>query len=844
MQNRVTGPYGHFVAGEPATYEINSLAMETSWEYIYQNRDILLRVDQFGPISVQAHPPGDIILLKREKDDKCSKWLVWLQSERLNGGIPFTNFCRPVVGGNPNVEPEKLSILFYPHQAVYTWVVDGLRVTTTFFVPDSGSDIHMALELENLGDSPLSLRATPVLAPYVNPAQLAPWDKPEWYLKTGFGMEKAGIFWSQLFNAASQKEKRRTATLWTTGEALADYEVSLEKFLGAGDWSNPQAIYGSRLRLGKDTCAGYGVYTGENEVCGYPSVWCARYALKLEPGEKRLLQQVLSMPENNADCTLQTLEEVRGPLSLFHRAYLEAQKDVRRRFFTRLFSERSIQTADPLLDDYVNSWLPLQMYWVASLDRGWPTGMRGTRDCANDFMGELPLEPRWAREMLLLLFQCQRTDGWFPRQVSTQGRRGSHDLRPFVDGGVFVLEFLNEYLCHTGDSALLAEKLPWLDREDADDILTHSLRAAEYYVTPENLGGHGLCKIRGGDWLDAVNRAGLEGRGESVMVTCQVVMAIEYLCEIAAKLRLPQFDFKFWRGRQESLRQAVREYAYNEEGFFNGVFTDAGQWVFSSADPDGECRPYICSNAYAVISGVAVGEMARSTLRALKTLEGPWGYRLFAPPIGMVPIEKVGRSGSGDGPMGLFENGTPYNHGSHGFLGRALAAAGEADELLRVLYYMLPFDPACHPPEWTLTPPYAMVNCWQEVKPYEGRGGMLFLTGSIAMALRMVYSWLLGVRHTMDGLELSPCCSAKLGAVSAEFSARGSQVMLHIRPGGDTLRLNGKPVTKTRRDPFTGRPVYFVPYEALTPCCTLEWGGKSNTILSRERAGEALLAKL
>ena len=35
------------------------------------------------------------------------------------------------------------------------------------------------------------------------------------------------------------------------------------------------------------------------------------------------------------------------------------------------------------------------------------------------------------------------------------------------------------------------------------------------------------CKIREGDWNDSVNRAGLEGKGESVMVSCQAVLGLE-----------------------------------------------------------------------------------------------------------------------------------------------------------------------------------------------------------------------------------------------------------------------------------------------------------------------------
>ena len=48
--------------------------------------------------------------------------------------------------------------------------------------------------------------------------------------------------------------------------------------------------------------------------------------------------------------------------------------------------------------------------------------------------------------VLETVFACQRTDGWFPRQYSAAGSLGKHDLRKHMDGGVWVIEFLYEYL--------------------------------------------------------------------------------------------------------------------------------------------------------------------------------------------------------------------------------------------------------------------------------------------------------------------------------------------------------------------------------------------------------------
>ena len=85
--------YGKFIQ-DTAGYELNDLNLPSAWEYIYQNQDFLLKVDQFGPVYVQADPPGDILLLRRENGQRFSNWAVWISEE---GQEPFNNFFRPTV---------------------------------------------------------------------------------------------------------------------------------------------------------------------------------------------------------------------------------------------------------------------------------------------------------------------------------------------------------------------------------------------------------------------------------------------------------------------------------------------------------------------------------------------------------------------------------------------------------------------------------------------------------------------------------------------------------------------------------------------------------------------------
>jgi cellobiose phosphorylase len=333
--------------------------------------------------------------------------------------------------------------------------------------------------------------------------------------------------------------------------------------------------------------------------------------------------------------------------------------------------------------------------------------MRGTRDSAQDANALPPLAPGACRETLLNIFSTQRSDGWFLRQYSTQGRHGRHDTRSYVDGGVWVWEFLYDYLCWTKDFKLLEAKVPYLDDDTEAPILEHAERLLSYYTRPENLGEHGLTLIRGGDWNDALNAAGLLGRGESVMVSCQAVLA---LAQASTLMDFLGRDGAALLQQGREMKSNILKHALNEEGYLNGVFTDRGEWVFSPHDPDGRRRVSVPVNAFGIISGVLQGNDARRALDVLQSMKGRDGWPLFHPAISDPPIEKLGRLGHGDLAPGLCENAAVYNHGSHGFLGRAAAAAGDGGMLLETLRYMLPYDQARHPVERTCTAPYGVVN--------------------------------------------------------------------------------------------------------------------------------------
>lgn len=827
---------GEFHPSDPATFILRTQRLPRPWEFILATEHLGLRLDAWGPISAQVYPPLDIQLFRREGQEKFSNWLVWIQSPLFRQGA-FTAFFRPQAPEAPSrPEPSDLSIVYAPGRAEWHFTREGLAVFTEVFVPVGHAAVAMSVTLRNMRRTPLPVRVMPALRPYANPPMLAPWDRPEWYLKSAFCVARYPGFWSRVLNMQVQPERRRTVVLWSSPDNFCAAEVRYDEFVGSGSWEYPEALCKERLRLTSQDATRWGHTSDANGTVIFPVIYALEYRLRLRPGEVWTLRQVLeclpwdksgSFPrQSKATAFARSVMPPRGTSRGWDRARRDARVEA-----SAPLGGRSVRLPDPDLARFINEWLPLQLDWLRALDRGWPSGMRGARDLANDGLGLVPLRPEWCRTWILRLCSCQRTDGWFPRQIAAEGRQGHHDLRAYVDAGNWVVEWIYEYLCWTKDWTLLQEEVPWLDEERPASMLTHARQAVEYYLRRENLGEHGLCKIREGDWLDALNRAGLQGRGESVTVTCQTLLALWHIGQIMDKATemgwvLPaqaRACRRRWAAHAQRFRDSLQTHGLNSLGYFNSVFTDAGQWLFSPRDPDGCQRIYLPANAYAVISGVAGPDHTPGILRWIQRLKCDYGYRLFWPPMGRRPIPCSGRTASGDMPEGVWENGTVYNHGGQGFLGRALSVAGEGDWLLDVLRWMLPYNQRRHPTAEVQTPPYAMVNCWFTAPGYRHRGGLQFATGSIAYALRLAYDWMLGIRPGLRGLVVDPCVPSTWQEAEAQIRYLGREVRIHIsnpsrrQAGVREVRLNGDRVYRTEIDPFSGRRLWVAEDGAFAP---------------------------
>lgn len=712
--------YGKF-SKKPGGYRIEKLPEAGNYEYIYKNDEILVKVDQYGIITAQINPPVGEAVFKREEREVGSPVKAYFS----DGESVFNNF--------DVLRADKLTIDFLPEKSIYRLTFGKTEVVTELFVTEKNKRFVMNVTVKNLGEQVKKYSILKCAFPYLNELLMAPWDKPEWYTRTEYLKDK-NAFLTTKYSVAGKKEERRYLTIVSNDET-DNRELSLERLTALT----------KNFSVIPDKIGG----VTEDTLYAFKQCVSTLATVNLKGGESYSFTQVFAVTDDEKKIA----ENIETSVKYFDSTVQKAEEEKLAEKHAELFSVRTVKTGDPDFDSFVNGFLPLEMYWVSSLDRGWPTGMRGVRDAANDFEGMLCYDKQMCKGVIENIFSKQRGDGWYPRQVPF-GTGTKFDLREFVDSACFFTEYVYDYLAYTGDYSILENKYGYYDCETQESGLTHLKKSMDYLLSDDALGVHGLVKMRGGDWLDCLSGAGKKGRGESVMVSCQLVMCLKYLVEILNKVGRVNEVEKYEKAGYR-LKNAINKAAFNGR-FYNAVYTDNDTWLFSEKDEDGEERVYVPTNAYAVISGVASGKENEifNEIAKLKTSDG---YKLFSKPLGGKFIDGIGKMGTGDFQPYFAENGSVYNHGSQCFLIRALAKAGRYEEISDVLGYALPLYADKHSPEKTCSAPYAITNCYHLVPSFYGRSGFSFLTGSVAMIERAVYSWVFGLNFALDNIVITPC---------------------------------------------------------------------------------------
>ena len=469
-------------------------------------------------------------------------------------------------------------------------------------------------------------------------------------------------------------------------------------------------------------------------------------------------------------------------------------------------------TPDADMNRYLGGWAAYQALCCRLLARTslyQNGGAFGFRDQLQDAVNLLLLDSAPAREQIGRACAHQFAAGdvchWWHA-----GTGPEHGVRTRISDDLLWLPWaVCEYVEKTGDAEILRAEYPFLAGEELEEnehdryqplevsaergtVLEHCRRAL-MRVLARGVGAHGLLLIGTGDWNDAFDRVGAQGRGESVWLT--------WFFAITAR----KFAALVGGHAAEQLALAADHCTRAAEGAWDGAwyrrgYYDDGRPLGSEAC--GECRIDAIAQAFAALDTHAdPGRVHTALTSAVEHLFDREHnvVRLFDPPITRRTPETGYVRSYG---AGLRENGGQYTHGAL-WLAMALLRTGRTDEGVQILRAVLPtaHDPARYEGE-----PYVLAA---DVAAGDNAGvaGWTWYTGAAGWYLRITAEELLGL-HLRGGV-LYPEPRLPDGWPECSVRWRDGAGLLHtirLRPDGVTVDekpYDGGGIGKKRPKPYS-----------------------------------------
>ena len=469
-------------------------------------------------------------------------------------------------------------------------------------------------------------------------------------------------------------------------------------------------------------------------------------------------------------------------------------------------------TPDADMNRYLGGWAAYQTLCCRLLARTslyQNGGAFGFRDQLQDAVNLLLLDSAPAREQIGRACAHQFAAGdvchWWHA-----GTGPEHGVRTRISDDLLWLPWaVCEYVEKTGDAEILSAEYPFLAGEELEEnehdryqplevsaetgtVLEHCRRAL-MRVLARGVGAHGLLLIGTGDWNDAFDRVGAQGRGESVWLT--------WFFAITAR----KFAALVGGHAAEQLALAADHCTRAAEGAWDGAwyrrgYYDDGRPLGSEAC--GECRIDAIAQAFAALDTHAdPGRVHTALTSAVEHLFDREHnvVRLFDPPITRRTPETGYVRSYG---AGLRENGGQYTHGAL-WLAMALLRTGRTDEGVQILRAVLP---AAHDPARYEGEPYVLAA---DVAAGDNAGvaGWTWYTGAAGWYLRIAAEELLGL-HLRGGV-LYPEPRLPAGWPECAVRWRDGAGLLHtirLRPDGVTVDekpYDGSGIGKKRPKPYS-----------------------------------------
>lgn len=422
------------------------------------------------------------------------------------------------------------------------------------------------------------------------------------------------------------------------------------------------------------------------------------------------------------------------------------------------------------------------------------------------------LIPERARERILDIASTQFEDGSAYHQYQPLTKKGNSDIGSgFNDDPLWLIACVSAYLRETGDLSILDELCAY-DNDDskAAPLLDH-LRSSFRYIT-EHKGPHGLPLIGRADWNDCLNlNCFSDTPGESFQTfgpSEGPVAESVFIAGMYVKYGRGFSDILSLIGQKDEAERVLAE----TDAMYQAVLSSGwdGSWFIRAYDaysqPVGSssCREgqiYIEPQGMCVMAGIGVreGHAAKALESVEKRLDAKFGIMLLQPAYTSYQLN-LGEISSY--PPGYKENAGIFCH-NNPWMSIAETVLGHGNRAFEIYRKTCPVYLE-EISDIHRTEPY--VYCQMVAgkdSPTFGEGKNSWLTGTAAWTFTNVSQHILGIRPTLNELEINPCIPDTLDGFDCDRVYRGAVYHIHVdnaahvQKGVAVLTVDGEKIEGT-----------------------------------------------
>ncbi len=531
---------------------------------------------------------------------------------------------------------------------------------------------------------------------------------------------------------------------------------------------------------------------------GEDMIGAFQFNLTIAPGKEKNIRLIIGFAEN------------KKYINKISKKYISAEKDFfsyTKQYWENTLKKLWINTDDEELNRMTNIWGKYQLLGI-TLWRGTSAyhgteGGLGYRDLAQDVEGIAGLNTKLTEKKIMNLLEFQYSTGNAVSGFSIlEGAWDENPENKLVSGksdvAVWLPNAVSKYIKETGNINFLNKRVKYLDK-GSDTVYNHIIKAVEYISS--TTGKHGLPLIKIADWNDAYDMIGRKNKGESVWLGEAVCWAALIVKDIADFINDSKTSKKMYN-IYSKMKDAVNKYGWNGSHYI-AAYNDYGQKIGDTSIP-------LNSQTWAIIGKVVPENRLKKVLKAIDSLDTPYGNLLFKPPYHSYN-RKIGR-------VTAFAEGTKENAAvfSHAVAFKVVAdcIAGRNNEAYKTIKKLIPTSKAKNNIERYKVEPYV----WAEYvigkgNKYYGQGAFTWNTGTAVWTYIAVTEWILGVKPGFDAIILEPHLPDSLRKIQISRIFRNTRYNITIEKGKDSsLNIDGKYINGNRIPYFNDSKVHNIYY--------------------------------